>query len=158
MKKRILSLCMVLVLCLSLLPATVLAADGDTVYVGGVALIGSTGSPAYATTDDSGAVITGSASESDYNIKWDGSTLTLKEAYITQAVSTPNYSSPVEGAAIGVATESGNAALTVKLEGDNTIEDVTLGIRVYSPSSGTASLTIMGDGSLDARVLPKVPV
>lgn len=155
MKKRILSLCMVLVLCLSLLPATVLAADGDTVYVGGVALIGSTGSPAYATTDDSGAVITGSASESDYNIKWDGSTLTLKEAYITQAVSTPNYSSPVEGAAIGVATESGNAALTVKLEGDNTIEDVTLGIRVYSPSSGTASLTIMGDGSLDARSIWK---
>ena len=151
MKKRILSLCMVLALCLSLLPATALAADGDTVYVGGVELTGSTSNPAYATTDDSGAVITGSASESDYNIKWDGSTLTLKEAYITQEVSTPNYSSPVEGAAIGMAAKSGNAALTLKLEGDNTIEDVPLGIHVYSPSSGTASLIIMGDGGLDAR-------
>lgn len=37
-----------------LLPATALAADGDTVYVGSVELTGSTDSPAYATTDDSG--------------------------------------------------------------------------------------------------------
>ena len=39
MKKRILSLCMVLVLCLSLLPATALAAEGgtspETLIVGG---------------------------------------------------------------------------------------------------------------------------
>lgn len=50
-------------------------ADGGTVYVGGVELTGSAESPVYATTDDSG-------NESNYNIKWDGSTLTLKNAYI----------------------------------------------------------------------------
>lgn len=54
-------------------PATL--ADGDTVYVSGVALTSSAESPVYATTDDSG-------NESNYNIKWDGSTLTLKNAYI----------------------------------------------------------------------------
>ena len=53
MGKKLFSLCMALVLCLGLLPATALAVEGDSiVYVGGVALTGSTGSPAYATTDD----------------------------------------------------------------------------------------------------------
>ena len=85
MKKRILSLCMVLALCLSLLPATALAADGDTVYVGGVELTGSTSNPAYATTETSGNVSSG-GNESNYNIKWDGSTLTLKNAYINGGV------------------------------------------------------------------------
>ena len=49
MKKRILSLCMVLVLCLGLLPATALAAapENQVIYVGGVE-ISSTG---YWTTD-----------------------------------------------------------------------------------------------------------
>ena len=44
-------------------------ADGDTVYVGGVALSGSTGSPAYATTDESGNVSTDGATADNYNIK-----------------------------------------------------------------------------------------
>ena len=54
MKKRILSLCMILALCLSLLPATALAAapDGQVLYVGGVQ-ISSTG---YWTTDSEGNV------------------------------------------------------------------------------------------------------
>ena len=76
MRKKILSLCMALALCLSLLPATALAADGDTVYVGGVELTGSTSAPAYAKTDGSGNVSQEGAVANDYNIKWDGSILT----------------------------------------------------------------------------------
>ena len=38
MKKRMTSLFLALALCLGLLPVTALAAEGDTVYVGGVAL------------------------------------------------------------------------------------------------------------------------
>lgn len=125
-------------------------ADGDTVYVGGVALSGSTGSPAYATTDDSGNVITDGATADNYNIKWDGSTLTLKDAYITNAAHEDNYLHPVEGAAIGVANSSGAAELTIQLEGGNTIEDVSLGILVYSSATGDASLTITGAGNLTA--------
>ena len=152
MKKRMTSLFLALALCLGLLPATALAADNDTVYVGGVELTGTATAPAYATTNTSGDVITEGASADKYNIKWDGSTLTLKDAYITNAAHEDNYLHPVEGAAIGVANSSGAAELTIELESDNTIEDVSLGIWVYSSTTGYASLTIMGNGSLTASV------
>ena len=137
---------------LLLLPVTALAADMNTVYVGGVALTGSSDCTVYATTNENGEVITESATAVNYNIKWDGSTLTLKDAYITNAAHEDNYRHPVEGAAIGVANSSGAAELTIELESDNTIEDVSLGIWVYSSTTGYASLTIMGNGSLTASV------
>lgn len=129
-------------------------ADGDTVYVGGVALSGSTGSPAYATTDDSGNVSTDGATAANYNIKWDGSTLTLHNATIKEALdygdNPPN--SLIFGAAIGVLNQSGDANLTITLEGTNTISEVGKGIYVLasSTSTGGATLTITGGGSLDA--------
>ena len=127
----------------------VLPADGNTVYVGGVALAGSSDSIVYATTNENGEVITEGATADNYNIKWDGNTLTLKGAYITKEVSTPDLSSPVEGAAIGVYNQSGDANLTITLEGTNTIKDVSAAIHVFA-SSGSASLTITGDGILSA--------
>ena len=141
-----------LLILLLLLPVTALAADMNTVYVGGVELAGSSTSIAYATTNENGEVITEGAAADKYNIKWDGSTLTLKDAYITNAAHEDNYRHPVEGAAIGVANSSGAAELTIELESDNTIEDVSLGIWVYSSTTGYASLTIMGNGSLTASV------
>lgn len=141
-----------LLILLMLLPVTALAADMNTVYVGGVELAGSSTSIVYATTNESGEVITNGADANNYNIKWNGSTLTLKNAYITNAAHEDNYRHPVEGAAIGVANSSGAAELTIELESDNTIEDVSLGIWVYSSTTGYASLTIMGNGSLTASV------
>ena len=141
-----------LLILLLLLPVTALAADMNTVYVGGVELAGSSTSIAYATTNENGEVITEGATADNYNIMWDGSTLTLKNAYITNAAHEDNYRHPVEGAAIGVANSSGAAELTIELESDNTIEDVSLGIWVYSSTTGYASLTIMGNGSLTASV------
>lgn len=85
-------------------------ADGDTVYVGGVELTGSTSNPAYATTDTSGNVSSG-GNESNYNIKWDGSTLTLKNAYINGGVR--DSASYITGAGIGVLNMSGNAELAI---------------------------------------------
>lgn len=151
MGKKLFSLCMALALCLGLLPATALAADGDTVYVGGVTLSGSTDSPAYATTDDSGNVSTASATAANYNIKWDGSTLTLRNATIKKSVST-DTSTFIAGAAIGVLNQNGDANLTITLEGTNTIAEVSMGIYVLasSKSTGSASLTITGDGILSA--------
>ena len=151
MRKKIVSLCMALALCLGLLPATALAADGDTVYVGGVTLSSSTDSPAYATTDDSGNVSTASATAANYNIKWDGSTLTLRNATIKKSVST-DTSTFIAGAAIGVLNQNGDANLTITLEGTNTIAEVSMGIYVLasSESTGSASLTITGDGILSA--------
>ena len=155
LKRKTLAALLALSLLASLLPLgaqPALAVDGDTVYVGGVALTGSEENPAYATTDDSGNVSIESESAENYNIMWDGSTLTLKDAYITNAAHEDNYRHPVEGAAIGVANSSGAAELTIELESDNTIEDVSLGIWVYSSTTGYASLTIMGNGSLTASV------
>ena len=90
--KKILGLCMALVLCLVLLPATALAADGATVTygtieVGGVALTNSESTPiVYATTDaDTGTVTTKDATAENYNIMWDGETLTLQNAAIKEA-------------------------------------------------------------------------
>lgn len=114
MRKKILSLCMVLVLCLSLLPATALAADGATVYVVSVELKGSKEKPAYATTNaDTGAVTTEGADENNYNIMWDGETLTLRNAAIKQAGVHNNES-------IAVYLASGNMNLV--LVGKNTVE------------------------------------
>ena len=54
MRKRFLSLLCVLALCLGLLPVTSLAAGSNTVYVGGVALTGSSENIVYATTNGDG--------------------------------------------------------------------------------------------------------
>ena len=139
-----------LLILLMMRPVTALAADMNTVYVGGVELAGSSISIAYATTNENGEVITEGATADNYSIKWDGDTLTLKGAYITKEAHGDSYLHPVEGAAIGVANSSGDAELTIQLESGNTIEDVSLGIWVYSSATGYASLTITGDGNLTA--------
>ena len=127
-----------------LLPGEALAAEGGTVYVGGVALRGSVSGPVYATTDDGGNVTTSGADEDSWNVKWDGGTLTLKDAYITGQVD--DLANILFSAAIGVADSSGNAELTIQLEGSNTIRAST-GVFVLS-SGGTANLVIKGGGSL----------
>ena len=65
-----------------MLPVTALAVETNTVYVGGVALTGSSDSIVYATTNENGEVITEGATADNYNIKCDGSTLTLHDATI----------------------------------------------------------------------------
>lgn len=150
MGKKLLSLCMALVLCLGLLPVTALAAGPNTVYVGGVALTGSSDGSVYATTNENGEVITEGATADNYNIKWDGSTLTLHDATIQKELNASDSTlNNIAGAAIGVINQYGDAELTITLEGTNTIEDVSAAIHVFT-SSGSASLTITGDGILKA--------
>ena len=117
--------------------------------MGGVALTGSSGSITYATTNENGEVITEGATADNYNIKWDGSTLTLRNATIKESVSV-DTSTLIAGAAIGVLNQSGDANLTITLEGDNTIAEVGKGIYVLASSTGGATLTITGGGSLNA--------
>ncbi len=153
MKKRILSLCMALALCLGLLPVTALAAapNGQAIYVGEEDVT----SGGYWTTDDSGnvAAYSGTGTPTDNYIHYDAAdnTLTLHNATIKESVSA-DTSTLIAGTAIGVVNSSGAAELTIQLEGDNTIEDVSTGIYVlaHSSSTGDAGLTITGSGSLDA--------
>lgn len=156
MKKRIwnkvVSIFTAILLVVGLVPnttITALAAETNIVYVGGVALTGSSGSITYAKTNENGEVITEGATADNYNIKWDGSTLTLRNATIKESVSV-DTSTLIAGAAIGVLNQSGDANLTITLEGDNTIAEVGKGIYVLASSTGGATLTITGGGSLNA--------
>ena len=147
MRKRILSTLLALCLALSLLPASALATGGEetespsdnsqtnaTIHVGGVALSSTNGAEVYATTNDSGIVTTQDASADNYNIMWDGETLTLNGATITQGANS--------GAAI-----CRYGALNIVLMGDNKVEgpgaEDSMGIRVAD-----GNLTIGGEGSL----------
>ena len=131
--------------------AAPLAVGPNTVYVGGVALAGSSDSIVYATTNESGEVITEGATADNYNIKWDGSTLTLHDATIQKELYASDLPlSNIAGAAIGVINQSGDAGLTVQLEGNNKIEGVSTGIHVRS-SGGNAALNITGNGTLVAN-------
>ena len=144
--KQLWSKSLAFLLCLAqlagMLPVTALAADGGTVYVGGVKLSGSTDSPAYATTDDNGTVTIVDASADKYNIKWDGSTLTLDGAKIKGGTSSESLYATV---GIYAFSNSGDVSLNIALKGVNEIFDSSHGIWVYSSSSGTASLDITGE-------------
>ena len=157
MRKKIVSLCMALVLCLSLLPVTALAAapNGQVIYVGNENVTNG----GYWTTDSAGTVtaFTGEGTPADNFIYYDASrnTLTLHNATIRMSVSI-DTNTLLAGAAIGVLNQygDGNAELTITLEGTNTIAGVGKGIYVLasSNSTGDASLTITSEsgGSLDA--------
>ena len=144
---------MALALCLGLLPVTALAAApyGQVIYVGNEYVTNG----GYWTTDSNGNVTayTGEGTPADNFIRYDAAnnTLTLHNATIKESVST-DTSTFIPGTAIGVLNESGDAKLTITLEGTNTIEDVSTGIFVlaHSFSTGDATLTITGSGSLDA--------
>ena len=170
--KRLLALFTLLAFCLTL-PATAFAAgtagarsaaraltaapreaapSGQELYVGKVQ-ISDTG---YWTTDDSGNVTAyaGEGAPTGNYIHYDAAdnTLTLHNATIKESVPS-NTSTHVMGAAIGVFNQSGNAELTIALEGTNTIAEVSMGIYVLASSESTvsSSLTITGDGSLNAN-------
>ena len=57
-----------LLILLMMLPVTALTAETNTVYVGGMALAGSSEDTVYATTNENGEVITNDADANNYNI------------------------------------------------------------------------------------------
>ena len=145
-------------LCLSLLvgllpvgavPALAEVPEGMAIYVGDETI----SSAGYWTTDSEGKVTSAGTNPPTTGgyIHYDGNgTLTLHNATIKEYVS-DKISTYVMGAAIGVFNQSGAAELTIQLEGTNTIAEVSTGICVlaFSDSTGDASLTITGSGSLD---------
>lgn len=145
-------------LCLSLLvgllpvgavPALAEVPEGMTIYVGDETI----SSAGYWTTDSEGKVTSAGTNPPTTGgyIHYDGNgTLTLHNATIRERVpsDTNRY---VMGAAIGVLNQNGAAELSIRLEGSNTIAEVSQGIYVlaHSQSTGSSSLTIKGNGSLD---------
>ena len=123
-----------------------------SIFVGGVELTGGKESPAYATTSDSSAVTTDNANENNYNIKWDGATLTLKGAKITTIDETSDYG--LAQSAVIYYDEATD--LEIVLEGDNTVTGPDASSGGGSSSDGIhvvddeVTLTISGSGSLAA--------
>ena len=120
------------------------------IFVGGVELTGSKESPAYATTNDSGAVTTDNANENNYNIKWDGATLTLKGAKITTIAKTSDYGL-AQSAAIYYDEATDLEIVLVDantVTGPGTSADFVNSYGIYVDSE--VILTISGSGSLAA--------
>lgn len=131
-------------------PATLAAMpDGQVLYVGDVS-ISFTG---YWTTDSDGTVTSaGNTQPGDNYIHYNANDniLTLHNATIKKGLAYDQNTPAgitIHGSAIGVLNQSGDAELTVQLEGSNTIDEVSTGIYVHS-SGGGAALSITGNGTL----------
>ena len=150
MRKKIVSLCMALALCLGLLPATALAVDEDvpdTLLVGGTDVKGG----GYWTTNSTTGELTQSSESESWNVHYDTSnnTLTLQDADITGAASVETSYLNV---GIYASSSSGDVSLNIELQDNNEITSGSYGIWAYSPTNGgNASLSIEGenDGSLN---------
>ena len=120
--------------------------DNANIYVGGVELTGSEAAPAYAVTTADGAVTTTDATAENYNIKWDGSTLTLNGATVAQGTRTFFNN---RAAAVYCKT-----SLTIELIGENTVtgpngddlNEIDSSYGIYVPDE---NITITGDGVLN---------
>ena len=160
LKRKTLAALLALSLLASLLPlgaqpALAVAPNGQVIYVGNENVTRG----GYWTTDSDGNVTasTGEGTPADKFIHYDAenNVLTLHNATIKKGL---DYSESIQGgtyilgSAIGVFNQNGDAELTIELEGDNTIENVSTGIFVlaHSSSTGIARLTITGSGSLTA--------
>ena len=147
-RKRLLSACLALALCLSLLPVTALAADGIELYVGGQKIIES---GCYANQNGTWTKVEGTGPSSG-QFYYDAATftLTLNQAEIThdQTVTVAegyNY----QGSVIAFSQTDDVSLKIVVSQGTSTITG-TGGIRVES-TTGNASLSIKGSGSLDVK-------
>ena len=131
--------------------AIVTVGEKAEIYVGGVGLNSTSDTPAYATTDTDGKVTTSGASEDNYNIKWDGTTLTLKDATIKTARQISKDA--------GMTAIYREASLDIVLQGANTVVSPAMGSKmstgIYAGPADTQTatpsygITISGDGSLD---------
>ena len=159
MGKKLLSLCMILVLCLNLLPVTALAAaEGapNSLYVGNQQVISSSDITYWTTDESTGGLTKYEGNNDNWNVKYDQSTatLSLKNAKISGGNAT---TSPPYGSGIYAQGNSNQpVALTIELIGENTITG-TFGIyvnaEINASSYGTdASLTITSENNGSLQV------
>ena len=145
MRKKIVSLCMALALCLSLLPATARAVTPriayDTLRIGNTRITDS----GYWTTDGNGNLTASDAG--NYNVAFDADTNTLSLNNATIVGSYDANNNP-EGTGIYVGSRSGAVSLTIQVTGNNVVSG-SYGIYALS-NGGEVSVTISGGGSLTA--------
>ena len=148
MRKKIVSLCMALALCLSLLPATALAAGEIKLFIGGQQI---TESGCYGNQNGTWTKVDGTE-PANGQFYYDAATftLTLNQAEITHDKTvTVAEGYTYEGSVIAFSQTADVFLKIVVSQGTSTITG-TGGIRVES-TTGNASLSIKGSGSLDVE-------
>ena len=153
-RKRLLSACLALALCLGLLPVTALAAaEGapSQLYVGNQQ-VSSGNDITYWTTDKStGGLTKYEGNDDNWNVKYDQSTatLTLKNANISGSFH--QYDNPYTAGIYAQGKSNQPVALTIELIGTNTITGtygIFLKAEISATSYGTnATLTITGENN-----------
>ena len=114
------------------------------IYVGGVGLYGDENTTAYAKTDENGQVITQGATANDYNISWDGETLTLKNADIQNRYTFNKYDNQVV-----IYSEK---QIKVELIGTNTLAVVGEEKRYVYGIQVEGDIAFSGKGTLEITV------
>ena len=147
MKRRVFGILLIMAICFGMFPMKASAVeDGGVVYVKRIAYTGTAESPCYLITDENGNVSSEGADESNYNIKWDGANLILRNAYVVgDEVTIGEDIDDDQGDAI-----SADCDLTVTLIGENKligISEDSAGLSVYENDN----LCINGEGSLYAE-------
>ena len=152
-RKRLLSACLALALCLSLLPATALAVDGDTetarpatLVVGNINVI--TSQDGYWTTNSTTGGLTKPSEAESWNVHYDEGTNTLYLNGATITASSDSNNNTSNAGIYATASEGQSVSLNIVLQGENNKVSGDIGIYVYSSSTGIARLTISSeDGS-----------
>ena len=149
MRKKIVSLCMALALCLNLLPATALAAGEIELYVGGQKI---TESGCYENQNGTWTKVDGTEpANGQFSYDAATATLTLNQAKIV------NYQDVTVGGgftypgSVIAFSQSADVSLTIVVSQGTSNITGTGGIRVVS-KAGDASLSISGPGSLEVNV------
>ena len=154
MGKKLFSLCMALVLCLGLLPATALAAAPQTLYVGDYQITNGSAITYLKAGSTAGSLVAGS--ENDWTVKYEPSiaTLTLNGAKIQGGTSTGSV--PYGAGIYAQCKDSESVSLTIELIGNNTITGyygIYVNAEISENSNGTdASLTITGENNVSLEV------
>ena len=152
MGKKLFSLCMALALCLGLLPATALAADGIELYVGGQQI---KESGCYENQNGTWTKVEGTGPSSG-QFYYDAATATLTLNGATIQGGTSTGSVPYGAGIYAQCKDSESVSLTIELIGNNTITGyygIYVNAEISENSNGTdASLTITGENNVSLEV------
>lgn len=137
---------------LTMLPATALAAEGapSQLYVGNQQVIRGSDNATYWTTDTDGN-LTQSTADQSWNVKYDPATVTLTLRGATIQGGTNTGPAPFGSGIYAQCSNGQSVTLTIKLIGENTITGyfgIYVNAEISADSNGTdASLTITGENN-----------
>ena len=122
-RKRLLSACLALALCLGLLPVTALAVEGapNSLYVGDQQVINGNNTTFWTTDKSTGGLTECEGNDDNWNVKYDPNTATLTLRGATIQGGSTTGSAPFGSGIYAPCRSNQSVALTIELIGTNTI-------------------------------------